>query len=140
MEKQRIAKIIKENRTKLGFTQTELSEKTGMSLRSIQRIEKAEVRPRDYSLRMLAKALDCSFEEDKDAGVKPGNNKNLPAKIILSAGSVLMIVLIALAFISQSSTFPETDFENQLNWLSVLVLILIAQWFIWVKYTIKSKV
>ena len=53
--------VIKELRIKKGLTQEELSERTELSTRTIQRIENGEVDPRSYTLRMIAKALDVDF-------------------------------------------------------------------------------
>ncbi|MEE4198519.1 MAG: helix-turn-helix domain-containing protein [Bacteroidales bacterium] len=63
--------IIRELRIKQGLTQEELGEKTELSTRTIQRIEKGEVDPRAYSLQMIAKALDVDyrlFVEDEFRG------------------------------------------------------------------------
>ena len=46
LTKKDIANLIKEGRAIQGYTQQELSELTGISLRSIQRIENEEVLPR----------------------------------------------------------------------------------------------
>ena len=49
-------------RQKLNLTQEELFEKTGISVRTIQRIE-AGTRPKGYTLKALAKGLGISEEE-----------------------------------------------------------------------------
>jgi transcriptional regulator with XRE-family HTH domain len=48
---------LKELRTNLNYSQKELSELTGLSLRTIQRIENNEVKPSLYSLKVIGKAL-----------------------------------------------------------------------------------
>jgi transcriptional regulator with XRE-family HTH domain len=48
---------VKELRTGLNYSQKELSEKTGLTLRTIQRIEKNEVKPSLYSLKVLGETL-----------------------------------------------------------------------------------
>lgn len=45
------------------ISQEELSEASGISVRTIQRIEKDEVSPRPYTARKLLKALNVSIEE-----------------------------------------------------------------------------
>ncbi len=51
-------KQIVEYRKLRGLTQQELADQTGVSLRTVQRIEKGEVSPRPYTLRQLKQALD----------------------------------------------------------------------------------
>jgi transcriptional regulator with XRE-family HTH domain len=54
--------LIKELRLKKGITQEELSVKTDISVRTIQRIENGEVDPRAYTLQSIATALEVDFE------------------------------------------------------------------------------
>jgi transcriptional regulator with XRE-family HTH domain len=54
---------IKELRLKLGFSQEQLSEESGISLRTIQRIEKGNTIPRGYSLRQISRALNVDIEQ-----------------------------------------------------------------------------
>lgn len=51
---------IRERRTHLGLTQTELADKIGVTLRTITKYEKQGVMPRGRNLRELAKALGVS--------------------------------------------------------------------------------
>lgn len=53
-----IAIWIKDGRLRKGYTQQELADLTGISIRSVQRIENGEVIPREYTLRLLAKQLE----------------------------------------------------------------------------------
>ena len=53
-----LSKRIKELRIKKGLTQTNLSEKSGISLRTIQRIENDEVSPSIYSLKKISAVLE----------------------------------------------------------------------------------
>ena len=52
---------IKELRKKKGLTQIDLSEKSSLSLRTIQRIENNENKPSIYSLRKIGEVLDYKF-------------------------------------------------------------------------------
>ena len=52
---------IKELRKKKGLTQRDLSEKSGLSLRTIQRIENYENKPFVYSLRKIGEVLNHKF-------------------------------------------------------------------------------
>ena len=55
---------LKELRTNLNYSQKELSEKTGLTLRTIQRIENNEVKPSLHSLKLIGNALKTNFSED----------------------------------------------------------------------------
>lgn len=52
---------VKETRMRFHYSQKELSEKTGLTLRTIQRIENNEVKPSLHSLKVLGEALDTDF-------------------------------------------------------------------------------
>jgi transcriptional regulator with XRE-family HTH domain len=63
---------LKELRTRLNYSQKELSEQTGLTLRTIQRIENNEVKPSLYSLKMLGEALKTDLSEfSKSTEAKP---------------------------------------------------------------------
>lgn len=72
---------LKENRTSLNISQKELSEQTGLTLRTIQRIENKEVKPSLYSLKVIGEVLKTDLSEY----IKPSNTKpyefNLTLKI-----------------------------------------------------------
>ena len=54
---------LKELRTGLNISQKELSEKTGLTLRTIQRIENNEVKPSLYSVKAISDALESASSE-----------------------------------------------------------------------------
>ena len=54
---------LKELRTGLNISQKELSEKTGLTLRTIQRIENNEVKPSLYSLKVIGEVLKTDLSE-----------------------------------------------------------------------------
>ena len=54
---------LKEIRTSQNCSQKELSEKTGLTLRTIQRIENNEVKPSLHSLKMIGDALETNLSE-----------------------------------------------------------------------------
>ena len=63
---------LKELRTGLNYYQKELSEKTGLTLRTIQRIENNEVKPSLYSLKVIGEALKTDLSEYvKKSDAKP---------------------------------------------------------------------
>ena len=53
---------IRELRVSLGMTQSDLSEKSGIALRTVQRIEKNEVTPSIHSLNVLGQALNVNLK------------------------------------------------------------------------------
>jgi len=86
---------VKSLRTGLGLSQEELAQQTGLSLRTIQRIENGETMPRGDSLRRLHQALGVTMEElQKDKVDK--------TEKILEENRGLLVVLhlSALAFLA----------------------------------------
>jgi transcriptional regulator with XRE-family HTH domain len=54
---------VKEIRTSLNYSQKELSEQTGLTLRTIQRIENNEVKPSLHSLKVIGEVLKTDLSE-----------------------------------------------------------------------------
>lgn len=54
---------LKEIRTGLNYSQTDLAEKTGLTLRTIQRIENNEVKPSLHSIKVISEALKIASSE-----------------------------------------------------------------------------
>lgn len=52
---------VKEHRISLNYSQKELAEHTGLTLRTIQRIESNEVQPSLHSIKVIGKALDTDL-------------------------------------------------------------------------------
>lgn len=63
MKKTELARRIKELRNRKGFSQEELSAKSGLSLRTIQRIENGETEPRGDSLKRLSAAFNVNPDD-----------------------------------------------------------------------------
>ena len=61
MNQPELGKKILELRLAKGLTQSELAEKSNVSLRTIQRIELAEVTPRSYSIKSIFSVLEYDF-------------------------------------------------------------------------------
>jgi transcriptional regulator with XRE-family HTH domain len=63
---------LKELRTSMNCSQKELSQQTGLTLRTIQRIENNEVKPSLYSLKVIGEALKTDLSEYvKKSDTKP---------------------------------------------------------------------
>ena len=133
IEKQQLAKVVQGHRAAQGWTQTEMAEKTGISLRSVQRIEKGEVLPRPFTLKALATALNFKEEDLRADNVEtaPLTAPGRAGKIILSVIVPVVLLLLTFAFLLQSVTFPETSFEAALFWAAVISVIGIFLWFLW---------
>ncbi|WP_397447799.1 DUF4870 domain-containing protein [Polaribacter sp. R77954] len=69
-----LAERVKELRKRKGISQENLAEKSGLSLRTIQRIENNETIPRGDTLKRLAVALDTSPDELIDWKIKEDRN------------------------------------------------------------------
>ncbi len=72
---------LKELRTSLNCSQKELAEKTGLTLRTIQRIENNEVKPSLYSLKVIGEALKTDFSEFAKKSESKPYEFNLSLKI-----------------------------------------------------------
>lgn len=128
---QNLAQSIKESRIKKRYTQRDLAEISGISLRSIQRIENAEVLPRSYTLRVLADHLDFSLEPQPSSRDIVRGQLNNAQKIILSFSVAMLLFLLAGAYIFQSTRFPETEFELVLyiaGFIGIYVIIILVVW------------
>jgi len=73
MDKSQLAIRVKALRNKRGMSQEFLAEESGLSLRTIQRIEKGASNPTGDSLKRLATALDITADELIDWAVKEDN-------------------------------------------------------------------
>ncbi|MBF8964741.1 helix-turn-helix domain-containing protein [Pontibacter sp. FD36] len=83
-------------RKRKGLSQEELSEQAGISLRTLQRIEKNESEPRGYTLQSICQALDVDVEEVYDYGKEP--DKGVLLLMHLSVLSYLLMPLGNLIF------------------------------------------
>ncbi len=139
-EKQKmIATIVKEKRIHFKYTQQELADISKISLRSIQRIEKGEVIPRMHTLKALSGCLNFSldFLDRNDSTVQ--KEVLLFRRIIISILIVLTVLLLSAAFIAQSSTFPETDFEFIIYCISVVGILSFILLNLWSKKSISLQ-
>lgn len=130
------------------LTQQELADATGISHRSIQRIEKDEVVPRAYTIRVLSEHLGITVLqkmprelEARLSNVNPAaepvgmmfnaETQNKPLKRVLSVSIAVLLLLGGIAFIFQSARFPETAFESVLFWMGMIAVYTVVLIFIW---------
>ena len=128
-------------RQNLNLTQEELSEKSGVSVRTIQRIE-AGVTPKGYTLKALAKALDIDEIELLDLNDDP-NTENYTWIKVINLSSLLFTVIpplnllipLSIIFIKkEKSTITRKIISIQLLWtlltvILVLIILMLNDWF-----------
>ena len=89
-----LAQRIKELRNRKGMSQEFLAEESGLSLRTIQRIENSETVPRGDTLKRLAIALQTSPDEIIDWKIE--EDKNYLILMSLSALGILFFPLLGI--------------------------------------------
>ena len=94
MKNNELAQRLKTLRNRKGFSQEELSEKAGLSLRTIQRIENGETEPRGDSLKRLALAFDVPLDEIVDWTIQEDNG--FLSSLNLSALSFIIFPLLGI--------------------------------------------
>jgi uncharacterized Tic20 family protein/DNA-binding XRE family transcriptional regulator len=129
MKNKELAQRIKTLRNRKGFSQEELSEKTGLSLRTIQRIENGETEPRGDSLKKLAFALDVSSDEiidwtlQDDTGFLTSLNLSALSFIVIPIFGILVPLIIWISKKDKIRKLNETakDLLNfQITWTMTL--------------------
>ena len=79
MDAIQLGQKIQELRKEKGMTQEDLAEKTGLSVRTIQRIESGDVDPRSYTLNQIAEALGVEIgdltKEECPGPNQPGDSE-----------------------------------------------------------------
>jgi len=87
-------------RKKHGYSQEELSQFSGISLRTIQRVEKGTVYPRGYTLRTLAKSLEIELSHLKTEEI-PLNSEVAKKARTLNALGLLVILFPVVSTLVQ---------------------------------------
>jgi transcriptional regulator with XRE-family HTH domain len=94
MDKNQLASRIKELRNQKGMSQELLSEESGLSLRTIQRVENGESNPTGDSLKRLSHALNVNPDELIDWSIK--EDKRYLTILNLSALTFLFFPLLGI--------------------------------------------
>jgi transcriptional regulator with XRE-family HTH domain len=132
-------KLIRDLRIKKGMTQEELADKTEVSARTIQRIEKGEVDPRAYTLQMIAKALEFDFnlfvetEPDEEQEIKQTNSNNWLGLLHFS-GIIPLIFPTVFVWYSKKDKIKgmSEHYRDAISFqLKVWVAILAGLWIYW---------
>lgn len=93
METSSIGKNLVYQRRRHGFTQEELADKASVTVRTIQRIEKGEVKPHLQTVKLLAVALDVEVEDLVDIDNPKEENIQKKWLLLMHATPVLGAVL-----------------------------------------------
>ena len=94
MNNKDLAQKIRVLRNRKGYSQEELAEKTGLSLRTIQRIENGKTEPRGDSLKRLAIVFEVSPDEIVDWTIQ--EDKGFLVAFNLSALSFLFFPILGI--------------------------------------------
>jgi transcriptional regulator with XRE-family HTH domain len=94
MKNRNLAKRVKELRRKNGLSQEVLTENSGLSLRTIQRIENGETQPTGDTLKRIAKALNVTPNELVDWAIV--EDKGFLKALNLSALTFLFFPLLGI--------------------------------------------
>jgi len=94
MSKSELSKRVKELRSRKGFSQEQLAENSGLSLRTIQRIENGETEPRGETLKRLMNALDATPDDLMDWSI--AEDKGFLTAVNLSALGFFVFPLLGI--------------------------------------------
>jgi len=120
-----LALRVKELRNRKGFSQEMLAEESGLSLRTIQRIENDETVPRGDTLKRLAVALDTSPDEIIDWKIQ--EDQNYLRSMSLSALWFLIFPLLGI-IIPLTMWIQKKDKLKNVNELGVSMLNFQMTW------------
>ncbi len=127
-------KKIKELRVKNGFSQEKLSELTGLTLRTIQRIENGKTTPRGHSLEKISIALNVSTElfvkseKQKDESIIAMLNLSQLGFILLPPLSIIFPLIIWIKKrdkIDNLDNVGKSILNFQISWNILLIVIIL---------------
>lgn len=148
MNEKKLAEKLKNRRVQKGFSQELLAENSGISLRTIQRIENGESIPRGDTLIRIANSLDVSVSEFLDQNLTEDNTflLNLNSSVLtFLLFPVLGIIVPLILWISKKDQIHrarETGIEIlnfQITWNIILFLTLPLAYFLSI-YHINNKI
>lgn len=122
-----VGKHIRELRLNKGMTQENLADKTGISTRSIQRIENGQVIPRTDSIRKISIALSVPFDVLKSEKTRESESDQIWLAAIHFSGLLLLVIPSVIIWTAKKETIPAinkhaVDVINfQLNLLIIMV-------------------
>lgn len=119
-----------EHREKINLTQEELSKKSGISVRTIQRIESG-IDPKGFTLRALAKALNINETDlikknnlSKESNSHLVNLINLSSLIVVFIPVVSFILPLIIALIKkQLNSLTKQIITIQILWAVIMITV-----------------
>ncbi|ODS83820.1 MAG: hypothetical protein ABS46_05400 [Cytophagaceae bacterium SCN 52-12] len=131
MSNQNISEQIKQARKRAGLTQQDLANETGLSLRTIQRIEKGDQEVSGYSLRQISAALEVPLEQL----ILPNVNQvrietsSVSAVKALYLSSLLFVInpllgIIVPAILSYSRPYRDAFYKKHFRFMITYFVIL----------------
>jgi transcriptional regulator with XRE-family HTH domain len=137
---------LKKNREKLNLTQEELTDKSGISIRTIQRIESGN-EPKGQTLKILAKTLGIKENEllekeeaqieIKSTLIKIINLSSLPFTIIPLANIIIPLVIMFAK--KQFNPLAKQIVSIQILWLIFAVIIFMLSSFMKNWFSLGNK-
>jgi transcriptional regulator with XRE-family HTH domain len=115
MEKSQLAIRLKELRTNKGMSQEFLADESGLSLRTIQRIENGESNPTGESLKRLSNALNVNPDELIDWSIKEDNKYLIYLNLSALTFLVFPILGILIPFVLWTSKRGKIKHVDQLG-------------------------
>jgi transcriptional regulator with XRE-family HTH domain len=120
MKQPDLGKKILELRQAKGLTQGELADKCNLSLRTIQRIELAEVTPRSYTIKLIFSCLEYDFYNSFD---------ELPNKLDKSVFGTKVSLEQFYGYVSEFFNL-KTNTMKKVSFLSITILFIVIGLFI----------
>lgn len=125
-----IGEKIKNARNKKNLTQTELADKCHLNIRTIQRVEKEEVSPRSYTLRLINEVLDTEFinestkdkEEEELIQLRKKFLKRKNIRVISIISSIFFLLMVGLVILPLSRVYNIP----KIAWAPFVYLIMLA--------------
>ena len=148
MKNKDLAKRVKELRKRNGISQELLAENSGLSLRTVQRIENGETQPTGDSIKRLSSALNVTPNELIDWQIIEDNNilllLNL-SQLGFIAFPLLGILIPLIIWTSKKDKIKDVDYVGksilnfQISWTLLLFLMVIAI-FITTKFELTKNI
>ena len=127
MENSYLATRVKENRTRSGMSQEALADKTGLSHRTIQRIENGESNPTGDTLQRLSTALGVNPDDLMDWTIKEDNGYLIFMNIAALSFVIFPILGILIPFIMWTS---KKDQIKDVHKIGVRLINFEITWFV----------
>ncbi len=124
MAENHVGQKIAELRNQKGLTQEELASKCNINVRSIQRIEKAEVQPRKYTLKILSEALGYDLLNSSVS-----KTDSLPWLLLLNLSNIFPILVVAIlvwAFKREEYEDIDRNGKTIINYQITFIIIYIS--------------